>query len=602
MHTSAAFPAKRIAWRLAALATLAGSAVAPSVGCSSPSHDMGASSSQAVGSTGLVISALYGAGGNTGAAFKNDFVELFNRGTEAVALDGMSIQYGSKTGNVGASGSVVALPAGVTIAPGRYFLIQLNGGANGAALPTPDLSSTAINMSGTDGKIALANVATPLNCGGTVDGGTNRCSSPNIVDMVGYGTASDFEGPAGSAVGALSVTTSGARNGAGCIDTDVNSADFTIANPAVAPRNQATPAAPCSSPSDAGDDSASDAGSSSDATPDAADDGASADGGSDDASSDDASSDDGGSEDGGSDDASSDDGGSVDSGPIPPGDGDGLVISQVFGGGGNNGSPLDRDFVELFNRGSKPASLKGLSIQYGSSNRDFGAPLADGGPSPDILLLPDTTVRPGQYLLVGLNSNNLDAGAALPTVDVSGNVALSSTNGKVALVRISTGLGCGGSMRCPTTNIVDMVGYGTASDFEGTAAAGQLSNTTAALRKGDGCIDNDMNNADFDIKAPAPRNTATSAHKCTSGGHDAGEDDDDAGNPPSGDDGGSLGGNPGRGSDGGSTHTDGGPVEDTFGGGSNGGCAMETAQTPGGPIALAFAAFGFIAARRRRRS
>jgi len=46
-------------------------------------------------STDIVISQVYGGGGNSGATYTNDFVELFNRGTTAVSLNGMSIQYAS---------------------------------------------------------------------------------------------------------------------------------------------------------------------------------------------------------------------------------------------------------------------------------------------------------------------------------------------------------------------------------------------------------------------------------------------------------------------------------------------------------------------------
>jgi MYXO-CTERM domain-containing protein len=42
-------------------------------------------------------------------------------------------------------------------------------------------------------------------------------------------------------------------------------------------------------------------------------------------------------------------------------------------------------------------------------------------------------------------------------------------------------------------------------------------------------------------------------------------------------------------------------MSDGSGGGNSGGCAM-AAQTPGGPIALAFAVGAFLAARRRRRA
>ena len=58
-------------------------------------------------SPGVVISQVYGAGGNASAVYTNDYVELFNRGTADVALDGCSLQYASATGtgNLGATRS-----------------------------------------------------------------------------------------------------------------------------------------------------------------------------------------------------------------------------------------------------------------------------------------------------------------------------------------------------------------------------------------------------------------------------------------------------------------------------------------------------------------
>ena len=49
-------------------------------------------------STTIVISQVYGGGGNTGATYTHDFVELFNRGTSTVLLEGWSIQYTSAAG------------------------------------------------------------------------------------------------------------------------------------------------------------------------------------------------------------------------------------------------------------------------------------------------------------------------------------------------------------------------------------------------------------------------------------------------------------------------------------------------------------------------
>ncbi len=49
-------------------------------------------------STGLVISQVYGGGGNSGASYTHDFVELYNGSSSAISLNGLSIQYASATG------------------------------------------------------------------------------------------------------------------------------------------------------------------------------------------------------------------------------------------------------------------------------------------------------------------------------------------------------------------------------------------------------------------------------------------------------------------------------------------------------------------------
>jgi predicted extracellular nuclease len=45
-----------------------------------------------------------------------------------------------------------------------------------------------------------------------------------------------------------------------------------------------------------------------------------------------------------------------------------VVISQIYGGGGNTGAPYRNDFIELFNAGSTPVNLAGMSVQYASSS------------------------------------------------------------------------------------------------------------------------------------------------------------------------------------------------------------------------------------------
>jgi len=181
-----------------------------------------------------------------------------------------------------------------------------------------------------------------------------------------------------------------------------------------------------------------------------------------------------------------------------------LVVSQLFGGGGNAGAPYTNDFVELFNSGSSPVDLSGWSIQYATA----------AGTSWQVTPLAGS-VQPGAHYLVQLAGGA--AGAALPTPDTTGTANMSAASGKVALVRDATPLSCGDTPgSCSAIGLVeDLVGYGSASDYEGSAAAPGLSSTTAALRAEDGCRDDDANASDFSASAPAPRNSAASPQPCT---------------------------------------------------------------------------------------
>jgi hypothetical protein len=188
--------------------------------------------------TTVVISQVYGGGGNSGAPYKSDFIELFNRGDAAVNLAGWSVQYASATGAGNFSSNVTPLSG--SIAPGRYYLIQEAGGTNGSALPAPDVAGGNINLAATGGKVVLVNTATGLAC----NGGATPCASSDaakIVDLVGYGNSNFFEG-AGAAP-ATSNTTAVLRKGEGCVDGNDNKADFAAGTPN--PRNGASTAHAC---------------------------------------------------------------------------------------------------------------------------------------------------------------------------------------------------------------------------------------------------------------------------------------------------------------------------------------------------------------------
>ncbi|MGE3107656.1 MAG: lamin tail domain-containing protein [Phycisphaerales bacterium] len=178
------------------------------------------------------ISQVYAGGGNAGAAFTNDYVELFNAGTSAESLAGLSLQYASATGSTWA---LTALPS-VTLNPGQYFLVQwASGGANGAPLPVaPDATGT-INMGASAGKVALAMQTTAL---------SGTCPTVNVIDFIGFGTTANcFEGPAPAPAPGMNVNAL-FRGNNGCQDNNDNSSDF--ASLAASPRNTGSQTNTCS--------------------------------------------------------------------------------------------------------------------------------------------------------------------------------------------------------------------------------------------------------------------------------------------------------------------------------------------------------------------
>ena len=179
-----------------------------------------------------------------------------------------------------------------------------------------------------------------------------------------------------------------------------------------------------------------------------------------------------------------------------------LVISQLYGGGGNVGATLKNDFMELHNRGSTAVDVTGWSIQYASTTGTTWQRTTLSG-----------TIQPGRYYLIK-QAAGTGGTVELPNADAIGTTAMSATAGKVVLVSDSTTIVAGTS--CPSgLNVIDFVGYGSTTDcFEGPGPAPTLSNTTAALRLNEGCTETDANNADFTAGAPNPRNTFSAPHFC----------------------------------------------------------------------------------------
>lgn len=489
------------------------------------------SAAKVVASPDLVISQIYGAGGNSGAAWRNDFIELFNRGPAPVSLAGWSIQYASSTGTTWQKTDLSG-----NLQPGQYLLIQqASGGASGAVLPTPEVTGT-ISMAATAGKVALLNSTT------LIASGTPCPSGVALVDLVGYGSGTNcFEGanptPAPSATNAV------LRAANGCTDNDNNATDFSSA--AATPRNTAVPLAPCAN-------STPPTGNAS-ATPNPVLTGAgtlltvTVTPGANPPSTGIAVRGDLSSIGGVANQAFFDNGTNGDvtandnifsfqaaipvglatglkllpltladaqsrtsstnialqvRAPIVPGD---IVISQIYGGGGNSGAPFTHDFIELFNRSNQPVDITGWSVQYAA---------ATSGTWQKTELI--GSLQPGQYFLIQQDSGGTN-GAPLPAPNATGTLSLAATAGKVALLNNTTLIANGTG--CPSGGgLVDFVGYGgTATCFEGAAPAPAPSATNAIRRAGNGCGDTNNNAANFATGAPLPRNSGTGFNTCGSG-------------------------------------------------------------------------------------
>jgi hypothetical protein len=213
-----------------------------------------ASAQPAAGSRDLVISQVYTRGGEPGATFRNDFVEIFNRGNVPVNLGDYSLQVlvnappspGFPGGLIPVTIVVVSSGSTLNLDPGKYYLYQFAGsGNNGAPLPTPDTGGgffpSNLNLPAATGRVAIAkglamHPYVQYGCAVGVDAA--------LADFFSYGAATCVEG--GANFPAPSPTTAAVRNTDGCDDTDNNVADFATAAPN--PRGTSAPQRLCAFP------------------------------------------------------------------------------------------------------------------------------------------------------------------------------------------------------------------------------------------------------------------------------------------------------------------------------------------------------------------
>ncbi|MDO5494763.1 MAG: ExeM/NucH family extracellular endonuclease [bacterium] len=431
----------------------------------------------------VVISEVYGGGGNSGATLTHDFVELYNPTSEPIVLDGMSLDYYSATGGRGNS---LALTG--QIESGSHFLVQMARGNGGtAALPEPDLVGGAA-MSGTGGVVALVPTGSPL-----LAAGMDYAGNEAVIDLVGWGSATNrFEtAPAPGTTNATSVARIDPA-----IDTDSNAADFATGEPT--PRNsrggeppvdpepiEVTPAPvvfadQCGIEDDTytvpategvfytlADGSVVPAGTHTGTgsvalTAVAAEGYELA--------------------------AGTETTWTFEFTDVPCQVGStGVVISEVYGGGGLEGAPYTHDFIELHNPTDAPISIGRYVVTFYSST---------GGQGPSITIPADAMMEPGGYYLMQMADSAPGDGDPLPEPDYVNTIPRFVIHNLHGSVELTNG-----------TEVVDLVGFGRSERYE-TAPTSSLGVDMSAQRT-DPAVDTDNNLADFTVAAPQPQSSSS---------------------------------------------------------------------------------------------
>ncbi len=154
-----------------------------------------------------------------------------------------------------------------------------------------------------------------------------------------------------------------------------------------------------------------------------------------------------------------------------------LVLAEIYGGGGDQGSYWTNDYIVLYNPIAIPIDLSDWSVQYAKFN----------GSSWEVTNLSGLIPAFGYYIIQEGGGNR--GIAPLPfTPNAIGNIDIDKNKGKVALVNSQAALTVSNPIGEP--NVIDFVGYGNGTNaYEGSGPAPQLGITSSVRR-----LDNNGNN------------------------------------------------------------------------------------------------------------
>ncbi len=194
--------------------------------------------------------------------------------------------------------------------------------------------------------------------------------------------------------------------------------------------------------------------------------------------------------------------------PTPTPSASSIVISQIYGGGGTPGATYLNSYLEIFNRGNTAIDLNHYIFLFGTDTGPFNSSVSFTSTQAFL-------IQPGQHRLIQLGSGGSSGGPPPVPPDLGfGSFVNIGLAGKIAIAKPGSPFPSG-TCPLPNSDILDYVGFGgTANCFEGNGPTPALSNTTAAIRKNNGCTDTDNNSSDFSVGSPNLRDGFSPFNSC----------------------------------------------------------------------------------------